>query len=174
MDVAETLPIVEKLLLSMRDAKDHHGVVEVLHNMEDIVSRDSVFLPVLTEDGFSAEDESTWTKHNVFVVFHLLNHERMVTLYHRLHERALIGCQRERAEPLQNGQEAASASGPSLDGPSSSELGVQLQQARTEIYQSAERVVRLIDKLSAGSLIQYAPSFVYVPASRTSPVFPTS
>jgi len=156
---AETVPPVEKLLLSLRDARSHHQTLEVLDNMNQIVLRDNFFSAEMTEDGFSLQDASTWTRHNLFPIFLLLYHERAVTLYHRRYEKALIGLQRAEFErSLRDEDERLSSNAEGTAPPF--DYGPGLRQVRDAIFQSGVHVIEMLDKLRSRNLLRYAPPHV--------------
>lgn len=141
----------------LNDAREPQEALDTLNKMKSILSRESFFSTKMEEEGFSLEDESTWTKHNIFPVFVLLYHERAVTLYHRRHERALVERRRRGNESF--GHQASVYPPEDADEPSV-EIGVALREDRVSIFQSAERIIQMLEKLLSCDLLRYAPPHV--------------
>ena len=128
--------------------------------MRDVASREALFSPAVALDGFSIDEPSSWTDNNVMMVYLYVNHERIVTLYHRWCEKALIGIQRRITGHFGlNGDIPSSSITVSVEGPPT-ESNTNLANIREAIYSSAARVTQLLDILLSQNRLRYAPSFV--------------
>lgn len=156
---------VEKLLLALQEVHTDEEAREVLESMSEIVSPSiSSTTPNSSPyDGPSIDDPSTWTQSNICVVFLRLNHERIITLYHRRKERALVNVLRSSSDGVgvvdgrdgeREGLMHASPIAISLF-----DDNEDLKKIRTDIFESAVRVVRILDNLLTRDLVRFAPSF---------------
>ncbi|KIX97745.1 uncharacterized protein Z520_06523 [Fonsecaea multimorphosa CBS 102226] len=156
---AESPRTVEKMLLSLRDAADPSHSIVTLESMKDIVSRENFCTPGMMEDNFSVDDPTTWNRGNIFPIFLFLYHERVVILYYRRYERALVALQKADIDRLADGDRECISSDAELNR-ERPELGNSLRQIRANILQSAGNIIEMLDNLLAQGLLRYAPSHV--------------
>ena len=127
--------------------------------MKDIPQRENFLLPITSLQGFSVEDATSWTKHNVFAVFHFLNHERLSTLYYRIYEKTLTTLHKSRADPAVGGRSDDVPTTPPYHD-DHMDIDSNLREVRTNIFLSARRVSQMVKGLQSRDLLRYIPSFV--------------
>lgn len=148
-------PSAETFLLSLQDAKTPAESVSAIEAMPDLPRRETFYSPGMDADGFSVDDSASWTRHSVCVVFHLINHERIATLYYRAYERALNRCKAQKNSESQGPNNPADTISNAVE-----DLEIKLQKARTNIYASAHRVARLMHDALQGGFLPLTPSFM--------------
>lgn len=150
----------ERLLVLSNEAHSHSHLetLKALDKTKHVVTEELFSMADLEEEGFLVDDVSTWTKHNVFPIFTLLFQERIVTLWYRRQERALAELQYGgNSEPLEGesfGVPQEDAYRPPDD------IQMARLQARMSYFASADRAIRMVEKLLARDLVGYAPPHV--------------
>jgi len=150
---------VEKLLRALNEARSHHEVIAILDSMKEIASPQRFLLPVSALDGLSIEDATTWTKRNIFTVFHFLNHERIATLYYRRYEKAYVALQRTNSDAAEGPRHHSFPTTQPFHG-QHIDIESKLREVRANIFLSADRVFQMVEKLRSRGLLRYVPSFV--------------
>lgn len=143
---------VERFLLAIQDSKDQQDALTKIEDAASMADYDNVITADMMLDGFSIDQPATWTCQNIFVVFHLLYHERIVMLYHRKSETAINELRRSHTR---------SDISDDVD-PTSTimQLRAKQQTARAAIFAAAHRIANMINTVIECELLRYAPSFV--------------
>lgn len=147
------------MLLAAQGAVDSSQSLAALDGMKDIVSREKFSTSGMMEDNFSVEDARTWNRSNVFAIFLFLYHERIVILYYRRYERALVALQKADIDRRTDGDRERNSLDTALDRQWTKREN-DLAQIRASILQSADNIIEMLDKLLAQDLLRYAPSHV--------------
>lgn len=113
-------------------------------------------------DGFSIDDSASWSSENVFVAFHVLNHERIVMLYYRKYERVMVSMKRAALHNSGSSVNDAWIESQGAGGLAVSDIDAKLRNARTAIFSSARRMVQIFRGLRQRGFENLTPSFVSV------------
>jgi hypothetical protein len=147
------------MLQTLNEAKSHHQAIALLDEMKEITRRENFLLPVTALEGFYIDDATTWTKHNVFTVFHFLHHETVASFYYRIYGKVLAALRRDEADPIDHvTSEPLLTMSPCHR--ESIDIASKLQEVRVDRFHSAARVSQMLENLQSRGLLRYTPSYV--------------